>query len=64
MNADQWASGLTRKMYGATPLEEYRKGYEIGYHNGYTEATQGKECDARTPLQRSMDADKAKVTPE
>lgn len=60
MNADQW----TRKMYGSTPLEEYRKGYEIGYHNGYTEATLGKECDARTPLQRSMDEQKTDVNAE
>lgn len=60
MNADQW----TRKMYGATPLEEYRKGYEIGYYNGYTEATLGKDCDARTPLQRSMGEKKAETTAE
>jgi hypothetical protein len=53
-----------RKLYGETPLESYRKGYEIGYLNGYTEATQGKECDARTPLQRSMDAAHAEMREE
>jgi len=51
-------------MCETTPLESYRKGYEIGYHNGYTEATLGKECDARTPLQRSMDAAHAEMREE
>jgi len=60
LNADQW----TRSLCGATPLEEYRKGYEIGYYNGYTEATQGKECDARTPLQRVMNDEKTETTAE
>ncbi|MGF7045713.1 hypothetical protein J2T13_000173 [Paenibacillus sp. DS2015] len=55
MNADQW----TRNMYGETPLEAHRKGYEAGYMYGFIDGLRGKEPDSRTPGKRFSDEDEA-----
>jgi hypothetical protein len=49
-----------KELYGETPLEAYRRGFEAGYGYGWTDGCSGKEYDDRTPVERRAQTERGR----